>query len=120
MNRQESIKNAPAEKRYKNFISTATDREEIWVLENKDGYATWDSEGCMHLMVFPMREDAELFAQDDEKPVAIGLTDFLHRCIETLGNDEFGFYVFPNEKDGMVVSPIKVMQDLLEELKNYI
>ena len=42
MFRLKGVRKADPFKRYKNFINTVADFEEVWLLDNGDGYATLD------------------------------------------------------------------------------
>lgn len=118
--RIKGVSQASPEKRYKNFISTAAAREEVWVLENEDGYATWDdARGTIRLIVYPTKEDAEMFAEND-RPVSIEIKNFLHRCIDQLEDTEIGFLVYPNDTDGYAVGTGQLIKDLVDALMEYI
>ena len=120
MSKMKGVSNASPENRYKNFISTVADREEVWVLENDDGYATWDdARGMIRLIVYPTQEAAEMFA-DNDKPVSIEIKSFLHRCVDQLENTEIGFLVFPNGTDGYAVRTDQMIKDLVDELMQYV
>ena len=119
MNRIKGVSQASPEKRYKNFISTAAAREEVWLLENEDGYATWDdARGTIRLIVYPTQEDAEMFAEND-KPVSIEIKSFLHRCVDQLEDTEIGFLVYPNGTDGYAVSTDQMIKHLVDSLMQY-
>ena len=115
MDRLNGVRSASPEKRYRNFINTAADREQVWVLSSEDGFATWDEDDMIRLIVFPTQDAAELFA-DGDRPFPIEVHDFLQRCREIRENDHFGFMVYPNGIDAFVVSTDRMIQDLTEAL----
>lgn len=110
------ILNASAEKRYRNFISTVVDREEVWLLENEEGYATFDDEEKTYLLVWPEQEFAKWFSKEDENAVSIEVHEFCRRCLEMKDNCKIQFMVFPTEKDSWVVDTETILANILEEL----
>ena len=107
---------ASAEKRYKNFLSTAADSEEVWMLASEDGYASFDTDdGKICLLVWPERCFAEWFADGDE-PELVEVHDFCDRCREVEDDDAILFAVFPTEGDSFVVTPSELLSDLEEAL----
>ena len=109
------VMNASPEKRYKNFISKVTDNEEVWVLDNGEGYATLVQNDYISLIVYPSKEAAEFFSEGDEV-MSIEVHDFVNNCEETLEDSSFRFAVYPNGKDAFIVSTQQMLEDLLEEL----
>jgi hypothetical protein len=116
MDRLHGILNASPEKRYKNFISTVVDLEEVWVLSSEDGYATWDEGEIVRLIVFPTHDSAVLFSENDV-PESIEIHDFISRCTRAAADDKFGFMVYPNGINSYVVSTDRMIQDLMDELE---
>ena len=117
-NRLRGVMNASAEKRYKNFITTVADYEQVWVLDNEEGYATIDQDGFVSLIVYPKEEDAEFFAKGDI-PTPIDIDDFMDRCQESLEDPYFRFAVYPTDEDVLIVSTSQMIEDLEEELSLY-
>lgn len=111
MDRLNGVLNASPEKRYKNFISTVVDQEQVWVLSSEAGYATWDEDDIIRLIVYPTLDAAKLFAGSDT-PAAIEVHDFLSRCKTYMKNDHFGFMVYPNGSDAFIVSTEQMVDDL--------
>lgn len=110
------ILNASAKKRYRNFISTVADREEVWLLENGEGYATFDDEEKIYLLVWPEQEFAKWFSKEDENAVSIEVHEFCRRCLEMKDDSKIQFMVFPTEKDSWVVDTETILANILEEL----
>ncbi len=103
--------NSSSEKRYKSFLNTSADSGEVWLLSAPDGYATFENgNNGIFILVWPNREFCEYFKQEDETPEAVEIHDFLKRA-EKLENN-IRFMVFPNDKDGYVVSREKIMFDI--------
>lgn len=111
MDRLNGVLNASPEKRYKNFISTVVDQEQVWALSSEAGYATWDEDEIIRLIVYPTLDAAKLFAGSD-KPTAIEVHDFLSRCKAYMKNDRFGFMVYPNGSDAFIVSTEQMVNDI--------
>ena len=101
--------------RYKAFLSAAKESGEVWLLASGEGYATFDMDGVVHLIVFPFEEAAALFAKGDE-PVAVEIGDFLDRCREARGDANFRFMIFPNGRDATLLSVDAVLLDLEDTL----
>lgn len=112
------ILNASAEKRYRSFLNTAADGEEVWMLSGKDGYITMDIDGVIYLLVWPGKEYAVHFSGEDT-PISIEVHDFVEQCEELLREPEqnIQFMVFPSQNDGYIVDSFTLMEDLLEELE---
>ena len=114
MNRIEGLLSASPEKRYRNFIGTVVDREEVWLLSSEDGYATYDDENYTNLLVWSEKQFAEMFA-DGDNAIPIGIHDFCERCKEML-DDNIGFLVFYNGKDAYWADANRILNDIQEEL----
>lgn len=111
MDKISGVLNATPEKRYKNFLSTVADTQEVWLLKNKEGYACYD-DGHTNLIVYPAREYAEIFCGLDE-PEMVEVHDFVDRCSELLQQDEIRFMVFPNQRDSYIVDAKKMYCDVM-------
>lgn len=114
MNKSDGIIKAGPEKRYKNFIATVADLEEVWMLSSNDGFASFDDDN-INLLVFPTKEYAEKFS-DGEVPIAIDVHDFCNRCSSCNPEEKIRFMVFPNGKDAFVVDVEKMLYDISAEL----
>lgn len=107
------IKSSP-EKRYRNFLNTVTDLEEVWLLCSEEGYATYDMDGIIHVLIWPRKEFCECFRSIDEKVVSIEIHDFLKYCKEIDNN--IHFMVFPTNNDTYIVTLDQLYVDIMEHL----
>ena len=111
------IKASP-EKRYKSFLNTITDLEEVWLLISKEGYALIELDGLMHVLVWPRKEFCEFLLSEGEKPISIEIHDFLNKCRSL--DKTLRFMVFPTETDSYVVTAERLCEDIqahLEEIE---
>ena len=107
--------NSSPEKRYKSFLSTVADLEEVWLLFSKEGYATFDEDDFVHLLVWPRQEFAEMFKSENEEVVSIEVHKFIEQC-ETV-EENVRFMVFPTNTDSYVVTAEKLINDINEALE---
>ena len=107
--------NTSPKKRYKSFLSTIADLEEVWLLFSNEGYATFDADNYIHLLIWPRKEFTEMFKDDDEEVVSIEVHKFIEQC-ETL-EENIRFMVFPTDKDSYVVTAEKLINDINEALE---
>ena len=112
--KKNGLQNAPAEKRYKSFLNTVADQETVWLLQAENGYATFDLDDTIHLLVWPSQEFCEFLMEDDEIPVAIEVHEFLELCKSLTYSIKF--MVFPTEKDSFVVTVDQLCFDIEEHL----
>ncbi|MBQ3099512.1 MAG: DUF2750 domain-containing protein [Clostridia bacterium] len=105
---KEGLVNASPEKRYKSFLTTVADREEVWILSSDEGCTTLDIDGYINIMVWPRKELC--FSIEGESPESIEIHDFLDYCEEL--DDSYRFMVFPTEVDSYIVSVEKMREDL--------
>jgi len=109
---------APPEKRYKSFLNTVADLEVVWFLSSEQGYATYDFDGFIHVLVWPRKEFCDFMMSEDEKPECMGIRDFLEKC-RTL-DEPIRFMVFPTQIDSYVVTVTQLCADIeahLEEIE---
>lgn len=116
MNRILGVLNAIPEKRYKNFISTVVDREKVWLLDDGEGYATFEQEDEMYLLVWQERKMAEMFASKSEQAVYIEIHEFCRLCESNIDNRKLKFIVCPNEKDSCIATVEGLLSDITREL----
>lgn len=107
--------NASPEKRYKSFLTAAADLEEVWLLSSEDGYATADIEGNIHLMIWPHKEFAEAFQEENEEIISMEVHEFVEMC-ET-SEEDMRFMVFPTDKDCYIVDAEQLINDIRESLE---
>ena len=113
--RFEGIWNATAEKRYKHFVTYTVDYESVWLLSDEDGYATIDVDGYIHLLVWPSKEFAVAYSEEDT-PVEMDIHEFIKRCNDMREDTNIRFMVFPTDKDAWIVSTEDLLNYLIEEL----
>lgn len=110
------IMNAIPEKRYKNFITTVADKCYAWLLRTDVGYATFDNNNFINILVWPQKEYAQLIASDNEVVEGIEVHDFIQRCREMSGNENIRFMVFPTKIDSYIVTVEKLLEDIEYQL----
>lgn len=108
------LRNAPAAKRYKSFLNSVVDQEEVWLLQAEDGYATVDLDDTIYLMVWPAQEFCAFIQEEGEFPVAIEIHDFLEKCRDV--DQSIKIMVFPTEKDSYIVTANQLCIDIEEYL----
>lgn len=106
--------NASPEKRYKSFLAAVADSEEVWLLSSEDGFATFDADGFIHLLIWPRKEFAEMFKDKNEEATSIEIHRFLEQCEKT--EDNIRFMVFPTDKDSYVATAEKLINDISASL----
>ena len=114
--RFEGLWNATAEKRYKHFITYTVDYESAWLLSNENGFATIDVDGYIHLLVWPSKEFAVAYSEEDT-PVEMDIHEFCERCEDMMNEENIRFMVFPTDKDAWIISTEDLLSDLTEELE---
>ena len=111
----QGLLNASPEKRYKSFLSTVTDLQEIWLLLSKEGYATLDLDGVVHVLVWPRKEICLLYRTGSEEAVSMEVHSFIERCKKL--EEDIRFMVFPTEKDTFIVTVQQMCEDLVNHLE---
>ena len=112
----EGLWNTTVEKRYKHFVTYTVDWESVWLLGNDDGFATIDVDGYIHLLVWPAKEFAVAYSEEDT-PIEMDIHEFCERCEDMIGEENIRFMVFPTDKDAWVISTKDLLNDLTEELE---
>ena len=108
------IQKAPPEKRYKSFLNTVTDLEQVWFLNSEDGYVTYEINGTVYLLIWPRKEFCSCFIEADELPEAMDIHEFLLNCH---GPDApTHFMVFPTSIDCYIVTT----EELCADIENYL
>ena len=106
------LKTTP-QKRYKSFLNTVTDREEVWGLISTDQKTlAVSNDGC--IMVWPYKEFCELMLSPNYSPQVIEVHDFLELC-KTLKKSAC-FSIFPTNENSYVVSAEQLCIDIQEHL----
>ena len=111
----QGLLNASPDKRYKSFLTRTADSAEVWVINSPDGYATYDIDDEWCLMLWPTEEFCKLFVDENERAEAIEIHDFLDRC-KTV-EENVRFLVFPNDRDGCIVTAEQLIYDMMEYLE---
>ena len=114
----EGLLSAPPEKRYKSFLNTVTDLEEIWFISGKSGYSSIDIDGYIHILVFPRKEFCEILMSDDERPYSMEVHDFLGKFHSS--DENIRFMVFPTKENSCIVTSHQLCEDIaayLEEIE---
>lgn len=119
----ESLLNLDGDGRYRFFIKSVADREEVWGLFSK-GWAMAGSDDNERIVPFwPARELAEICADGEwsgYQPKSIELGDFVSTVIVDLRDKNLlpGIFYTPNNK-GTTPSVDRLVADLEKELDNY-
>lgn len=108
------IKASP-EKRYKNFLNTVTDLEEVWLLYSENGYATADFDGFIHILLWPQKEFCKYNISKDKKPCSLEIHEFLEKCKDL--DNSIRFMVFPTDINSYVVTAEQLCSDITEHLE---
>lgn len=106
--------NTSPEKRYKSFLTTVADLEEVWLLSSDEGYATFYADNYIHLLIWPRKEFAEMFKEDDEKVISIEVHKFIEQCEAV--DENVRFMVFPTDKDSYVITAENLINDINDYL----
>ena len=109
------IINAPIRKRYKNFVNTVVDTEEVWLLDGGNGYCTYDDGVKINIIVYPFKEFASYFSEG-ATPVAMEIHEFCNECKKMFGESDYFFAVSPNNENAIQVTPQQLYYDLMEAL----
>lgn len=119
----ESILALDGDARYKFFIKTVADWEEVWGLYSEGWAMAGSGQGEKILPFWPAREFAELCAKAEWSeyiPKSIDLEFFLSTVLVELEEADVlpGIFYTPDNK-GTTPSLKKVISDLEQELENY-
>lgn len=107
---------APLTKRYKNFINTVVDSEQVWLLDGGNGYCSYDDGNEISIIVYPTEEFANYFSKG-ATPVMMEVHEFCRECNKLDKEKNILFAVFPNDENAMQVSPQALYYDLVEALE---
>lgn len=117
--RIKGILSAPAKKRYKNFLRTAADSEEVWMLKGDEGECTYDIDDEIFVIVYPTEEFAKMFCRNGEVPVMMEVHKFCKKCKKLIEEQNIGFAVFPNDVDVINVLAETLYYDLVSALEEF-
>lgn len=118
------ILSLPAQDCYDHFVSKVTDWEELWTLKGADGFVLLgDESGCQCVPVWPHPDYALALAKDsgnDCLPERLELDAFMSRWISGMIGDNRMVAVFPTpSREGAVVDPKRLEEDLMAEIEQY-
>ena len=108
----EGIMKAAPEKRYRSFLNTVADLEEVWFLSSVDGFATFDENEFIYVLIWPRKEFCKSFITGDEEPSSMEIHEFLKKCENLEKNVQF--MVFPTDADSYVVTAKRLCLDIME------
>ncbi len=108
----EGLLKATPEKRYKSFLNTVADSEEVWGLAAADQPLAVDDDGCIRL--WPYKEFCELMPAPGHRPIALEVHEFLEQCRSL--EDDTRFSIFPTHENSYVVSAKQLCLDIQEHL----
>lgn len=110
----QGLLHAPPEKRYKSFLNTVADLQEIWLLVTKEGYATLDSDGFINVLVWPREEICSIYKSDSEEAVSMEVHSFIEKCKDL--EDDIRFMVFPTDENTIIVTAQQLCKDIEDHL----
>ncbi len=119
-----AVLSSPAERRYEYFIKRVADWRQIWGLRGTDGWVvSGDKEERIVFPVWPHPRFAQACATNGwsgTTPQPISLVEWYNEWVEDMDADGWLVGVFPDlDLKGVVVSPERLTEDLLEELSKY-
>lgn len=115
-----SVVALPGRERYRHFIGQVADWKAVWSLRTTEGWVLVGADAKELVPVWPHRRYAEVCAKDGHFPECIELEDWLEKWLPGMSKDRRQLAVFPTPAgQGVVVSPERLRDDLLEELKKY-
>ena len=85
------------------------------MVSSKDGYTTVDSDGFVHILLWPQKEFCKYVMSEGEKPCSLEIHEFLEKCKDL--NDSIRFMVFPTNIDSYVVTAKQLYTDITEHLE---
>ena len=106
--------NASPEKRYKSFLNTIVDIEELWFMRLESEHREAGKEG-LYAALWPCEEVLRGYNIKNENPTTMEIHEFLQLCKEQ--DKTIHFVVFPTDKDSWVVTCEQLYQDIIEHLE---
>lgn len=111
----EGLINAAPEKRYRSFLNTVADREEIWFIMSDEGILMTEIEEIEYMLVWPRKEFCSfMLIDEDERAISMEIHEFIEKCNDV---GDLHFMVFPTEKDTYIVHKDELIEDILEYLQ---
>jgi hypothetical protein len=118
-----NIGKLPPEDRYIKFIADVANFESLWILEDSKGiYLLKDEKENLVMPLWSEQDLAEtykdIFGLNNCKVSRVSVHAFMDEWIDYAAQNHIKFSPLPFEK-GMRVDPIKLREDLIEELGKY-
>ena len=108
------LQNASPEKRFQSFLTTAADREEVYLLTYDGEWAAMELGERDGVPIWPEAVFAKDFCDDEVKATPMEVHAFLDRCREL--EEGIAFFVFPTDKDTYVIDKDSLRAKLQEAL----
>lgn len=99
----EGLLKAAPQKRYRHFVTTAADREQVWLYKGEPWCVWAEWEFAAHMV-------------SKEKMAQVDVHDFCEELLLEVEAQEMPISVFPNGTDSQIVSAGELREALLEEL----
>jgi hypothetical protein len=117
---REQLLTTPAADRYRWCLQLVADWQEVWGLNNPDGWVLSSGPAGDAFPIWPHPDLAQLCARGEwegSTPEAIPLDELLEELLPVLEQDGLRVVVFPDpEGEGVVVTPAELRADLQEEV----
>ena len=110
--------NATSEKRYKHFLSIASDSECVWMADcGNDNLLSPELGGIPHYCAWSEKEFAEYYINSMLPDLDCEIVSIeVHSFCEMLRNNNVMFMIFPTENNAWIVSSDELCQNLEYEL----
>ena len=120
----DNINKMPGAERYDYFVRKVADWEEVWGLKSPSGWCLFgrpDEKQSLPVWPHPRFAESHISGSfDGSKPEVIDLESFISKWLPGMKNDGLLVSVCPNlELKSVVVEPSQLLEDLLEEMKQY-
>lgn len=108
------ILKSSANDRYRHFIKTIIETQQVWFLEYEDAYTMFkNEEGGVDLLVWQDKKMAEEFAVEGEVAVSISFEEFCAQCRSYVGSKEVMLMVCPTgDEDVLIVNMEQMLNDI--------
>jgi len=120
----ESVISLEADKRYIYFIKKICDWEEVWSIKDEEGWCLMgnpNEQAC--IPIWPAQRYAQAFCTKEWKnctPASISLERWIKSWLPGIARDEKLVAIFPvSDMRGVIRNSSELLQDIEEELKNY-
>jgi len=109
----------PDDERFRYCLSRMTESEEIWGLAEHQGWVISDINDQATLPIWPYKDLAELYKQDEWKnaePQSVSLEHFVYKTSQLLIKNDIMIQTFPTVENPGKVIPAKEFFEILENL----